>query len=75
MRNARQILDIVTASFSGSSSVGRNPSLDCVRPSSGAEELACEWQQISKIIETASSGGNPGEDQIMDVSKVRDLTH
>ncbi|KAI1641831.1 alkaline phosphatase-like protein [Daldinia loculata] len=69
VRNARQILDIVTASFSGSSSVGRNPSLDCVRPSSGAEELACEWQQISKIIETASSGGNPGEDQIMDVSK------
>ncbi|KAI0097074.1 alkaline phosphatase-like protein [Daldinia grandis] len=69
VRNARQILDIVTASFSGSSSVGRKPSLDCIRPGSGAEELACEWQQISRVTETTSNGGNPGEDQIMDVSK------
>ncbi|KAI8960199.1 alkaline phosphatase-like protein [Daldinia sp. FL1419] len=69
VRNARQILDIITASFSGSSSVGTKPSLDCNDPGSGAEELACEWQQISKATETTSSEGAPDEKQIMDVSK------
>ncbi|KAI1799940.1 alkaline phosphatase-like protein [Daldinia bambusicola] len=69
VRNAKQILDIVTASFSGSSSVGKMPNLDCIRPGSGAEELACEWQQISQVTEKALHETNPDEDHITNVSE------
>ena len=75
VRNAKQILSIVTASFGGSSTVGEKTSLDCIRPGSGAEELACEWQQISQATEKALVEKSPDEDQIMAVSKVRYLNH
>lgn len=64
VRNARQILDIVAATFSGSSP-------DCVRPSSGAEELACEWQHISKAAEKTPAGEDPDDAWMIEVSKVR----
>lgn len=67
VRNARQILDIVTATYSGSSG---GKQLDCLHPGSSAEELACEWQQINKMNKTM-----PTEEEddvwIMQVSKVR----
>ncbi|OTB11945.1 hypothetical protein K445DRAFT_321661 [Daldinia sp. EC12] len=69
VRNAKQILSIVTASFGGSSAVGEKTSPDCIRPGSGAEELACEWQQISQATEKALDEKIPDEDQIMAVSK------
>lgn len=69
MRNARQILDIVTATFSSSSSASIPNGPDCTRPGSPAEELACEWQRISEIVETASMD-DLGDDWIADVSQV-----
>ncbi|KAI1085889.1 alkaline phosphatase-like protein [Whalleya microplaca] len=68
MRNARQILDIVTATFSSSSSASIPNGPDCTRPGSPAEELACEWQRISEIVETASMD-DLGDDWIADVSQ------
>ncbi|KAI1102668.1 alkaline phosphatase-like protein [Jackrogersella minutella] len=53
VRNARQILEIITATYSGSLSTGRQYSLDCTRPSSVGEELACEWQSLSRSAEKA----------------------
>ncbi|KAI0103084.1 alkaline phosphatase-like protein [Hypoxylon sp. NC0597] len=47
MRNAKQIFDIVAATYSGSST-GKQYSPDCARPGSLAEELVCEWQNINE---------------------------
>ncbi|KAI0378756.1 alkaline phosphatase-like protein [Hypomontagnella monticulosa] len=69
VRNARQILDIVTATYRGSSSVGRYYDPDCARPGSPAEELACEWQQVSKVAEQIPEGEEPDDDWMLDVSK------
>ncbi|KAI1372968.1 alkaline phosphatase-like protein [Hypoxylon crocopeplum] len=68
MRNARQILDIVAATYSASSSVGKQHSIDCSRPGSLAEELTCEWQGIGDMA-GKSSGGDLDDGWIMDVSK------
>ncbi|KAI1766036.1 alkaline phosphatase-like protein [Hypoxylon sp. FL1150] len=51
VRNARQILEIVAATYSSSTSLGKQYSPDCTRPNSPAEELSCEWQQLSGIVE------------------------
>ncbi|KAI1393230.1 alkaline phosphatase-like protein [Hypoxylon trugodes] len=69
MRNARQILDIITATYSGSLSPGRQHTPNCIRPGSPAEELACEWQPISKLAETISTGGDADDDWITAASK------
>ncbi|KAI0834434.1 alkaline phosphatase-like protein [Hypoxylon sp. FL0890] len=47
VRNAKQIFDIVAATYSGSSA-GRQYSPDCAHPGSLAEELVCEWQNIKE---------------------------
>ncbi|KAI0005693.1 alkaline phosphatase-like protein [Xylariaceae sp. FL0662B] len=54
MQNARQILDIVSATYSSSSSVSASNSSTCIRPGSPAEGLTCEWQRISGIVEAVS---------------------
>ncbi|KAL7626028.1 major facilitator superfamily transporter protein [Parahypoxylon ruwenzoriense] len=73
MRNARQIMDIITATYSGSSSMGKQYNPNCVRPGSPAEELTCEWQYIS---ETAGNTlvGKPDDAWIADMSRSDILT-
>ncbi|KAI2463939.1 alkaline phosphatase-like protein [Annulohypoxylon bovei var. microspora] len=56
LRNARQIFDIVAATFVGSSSMDRQNNPDCAHPGSVGEELVCEWKNISKSVENTSLG-------------------
>ncbi|KAI2601896.1 alkaline phosphatase-like protein [Hypoxylon sp. NC1633] len=67
VRNARQILDIVTATYTGSSSVDKQPGLDCLRAGSPTEELMCDWQHISGTAGN-TSGGDIDDARIINVS-------
>ncbi|TVY45198.1 GPI ethanolamine phosphate transferase [Lachnellula occidentalis] len=55
LRNARQILSVVTATFSSFESDG--PSQNCGELSDSVDELACEWRGISSSVPT--SGEDP----------------
>jgi hypothetical protein len=48
LRNARQILNIVTATFSASLFEGNDISVDCSTLSNDSEKLGCEWRLISQ---------------------------
>ncbi|KAI1093336.1 alkaline phosphatase-like protein [Rostrohypoxylon terebratum] len=67
VHNARQILDIVTATYISSSSNGGQYNIDCDRPGSPGEELICEWRIISNSIDKTPAG--TGDDWVVDVSK------
>ncbi|KAI1773691.1 alkaline phosphatase-like protein [Hypoxylon cercidicola] len=69
VRNARQILDIVAATYSSPTSLGKQLSLDCRRPSSPAEELTCEWQKISGTVDKVPATEDLDDAWIADVSK------
>ncbi|KAK2074359.1 hypothetical protein P8C59_008572 [Phyllachora maydis] len=47
MRNAHQILDIVTAAFGGALFEAEVAYEDCPSPESEVEELGCQWQGLS----------------------------
>ncbi|TVY20155.1 GPI ethanolamine phosphate transferase 2 [Lachnellula arida] len=55
LRNARQILSVVTATFS--SFEGDGPSQNCGELSDSVDELACEWRAIVKSV--PASGEDP----------------
>ncbi|KAI0481010.1 GPI ethanolamine phosphate transferase [Xylariaceae sp. FL0804] len=68
-RNARQILDVVGATL-GSPSKGHEPH-NCLRPTSPAVELVCEWQQTSEAAERAAAKAKRDDDDawILDLSQ------
>ncbi|KAI0880833.1 alkaline phosphatase-like protein [Annulohypoxylon maeteangense] len=68
LRNTRQILDIVAATYIGSPFTDEQRSLECAHPGSVGEELICEWQNISKSVEEMPVG-TTSDDWIMDASK------
>ncbi|KAI1206541.1 alkaline phosphatase-like protein [Annulohypoxylon truncatum] len=68
LRNARQILDIVAATYISSSPTGGQYNLDCARPGSVGEELICEWQNISISVDKTPVG-DMDDGWITDASK------
>ncbi|KAK0753025.1 alkaline-phosphatase-like protein [Schizothecium vesticola] len=46
MQNAHQILDVITAAF-GTQILGPDSQVDCTRPESDYQELACQWRDVS----------------------------
>ena len=69
LRNARQILNVVTATFpSFESNVA---SLACFEGSPNAEELACKWRDIVQGLEGLKSGEQTTDAWLLSVSKVR----
>ncbi|KAI0971133.1 alkaline-phosphatase-like protein [Xylaria arbuscula] len=69
IRNARQILDIVTATLGGSSIESVASEQDCLHPTSSAAELVCEWRKIGEVAEQAASGSVHDERLILDITK------
>ncbi|KAI1409555.1 alkaline phosphatase-like protein [Hypoxylon sp. FL1857] len=67
VQNAKQIFDIVAATYSGSST-GKQYRPDCAHPGSLAEELVCEWQDISQSA-GKTSADDLDDDWIMNASK------
>ncbi|TGJ86138.1 hypothetical protein E0Z10_g2663 [Xylaria hypoxylon] len=55
IRNARQILAIVTATIGSSSVESATSEQDCLYPSSAAAELICEWREISEVAERVAT--------------------
>ena len=69
LRNARQILNVVTATFpSFESNVA---SLACFEGSPSAEELACKWRDIVQGLEGLKLGEQTTDSWLLSVSKVR----
>ncbi|KAI0808470.1 alkaline-phosphatase-like protein [Xylaria sp. FL0064] len=69
IRNARQILAIVTATLGGSSLESVASEQDCVHPSSSIIELVCEWRKIIEIAEPAVLGSVEHQHLALDISK------
>ncbi|CAJ2506873.1 Uu.00g080590.m01.CDS01 [Anthostomella pinea] len=65
MRNARQILSIVTATLT-SSPGGRDP--NCNQPGSASEQLVCEWRGISNSAASAATEIK-ADDWVTDMSR------
>ncbi|OTA94494.1 hypothetical protein M434DRAFT_394638 [Hypoxylon sp. CO27-5] len=66
VRNAKQIFDIVAATYGGSST-GKQYSPDCARPSSLADELVCGWRNINATAGKTSTD-DLDDDWIMNTS-------
>ncbi|KAL3425653.1 gpi ethanolamine phosphate transferase 2 [Phlyctema vagabunda] len=67
LRNARQILSVVTATFPAFEDAG--PSTDC-HTFSGAEELACGWRSINEGIDAVNDNSEgDGNGWLLEVEK------
>ncbi|GAP87414.1 putative ethanolaminephosphotransferase [Rosellinia necatrix] len=69
IRNARQILAIVTATLGRSSAEMMLGERDCLYPSAPATELVCEWRQISEGAEQAATGRTENKALVQDLSR------
>ncbi|KAI1128045.1 alkaline-phosphatase-like protein [Nemania abortiva] len=69
IRNARQILAIVSATLGGSSLDSMVSEQDCFHPSSPSAELVCEWREISRATELVSENSSHYQDSVSDVSR------
>ncbi|KAI0481686.1 alkaline-phosphatase-like protein [Xylaria cf. heliscus] len=69
IRNARQILAIVTATLGGSFSEGVASHQECLHPSSSAVELVCEWRRISEVAEQSETDISQHQDLLLDISR------
>ncbi|RYC66046.1 hypothetical protein CHU98_g140 [Xylaria longipes] len=69
IRNARQILAIVTATLGGSFSEGVASEQECLHPSSSAVELVCEWRRISDVAEQLATDSAQHQDWLLDISR------
>lgn len=56
LRNARQILKIVTATFGQDLFESDQDSNACANPQDDAHELACEWQAMERQRQSLTSG-------------------
>ncbi len=72
MRNAHQILAILTAAFGTDAFEVRPDSATCLSPQTDVEELGCQWQSISEAaVLQKRSGGAVGGEWIARTCKVR----
>ncbi|KAJ8129317.1 hypothetical protein O1611_g4314 [Lasiodiplodia mahajangana] len=69
VRNARQILAIVTATLGGSSSDSIVSEQDCRHANSPSAELICEWREISKANKAALENSARYQDSVSDISR------
>ncbi|KAK0629855.1 hypothetical protein B0T17DRAFT_526763 [Bombardia bombarda] len=69
MRNAQQMLDIITAAFGSQVLPGDSPASSCDDPQTEYEELACEWQNISKATRVTNAGDGVDPDWIYPMTK------
>lgn len=70
MRNARQILKIVGATFTDISFEGDAPSHECHKSTAGIDELACAWIAIVQGLAKVESGDLKSEAWLLAVMKV-----
>ncbi|KAI1754343.1 alkaline-phosphatase-like protein [Xylaria castorea] len=68
IRNAKQILAIVTATLGGSFSERVASEQECFHPSSSTVELLCEWRRINKAAESATDSAQY-QDWLPDISR------
>ena len=68
VRNARQLLNVVTATFPSFES--HVASLKCHEGSSSAEELACKWRGIMQSLEALKSGEQTTDAWLLSLSNV-----
>ncbi|KAI0453226.1 alkaline-phosphatase-like protein [Xylaria acuta] len=69
IRNARQVLAIVTATLGGSFSEGVASEQECLHPSSSAVELVCEWHRISEVAEQSETDSAQHQGWLSDISR------
>ena len=63
LHNARQILEIVKATFPGATFDDQTYAGDCVQSNSDVEVLPCQWRNITRMLE---QGGSENTDMILD---------
>lgn len=71
LRNARQILSVVTATFP--SFEGDGLSENCQESSSSVEDLACQWRRIIRGLDAMKRGEQNTDEWLLSVSKVSHL--
>ncbi|RWA07654.1 hypothetical protein EKO27_g7460 [Xylaria grammica] len=69
IRNARQILAIVTATLGSSPLDHAASERGCLDPSSSAAELICEWRRISAVAERVAPDSVEHDRWVLDISK------
>ncbi|TRX91324.1 hypothetical protein FHL15_007746 [Xylaria flabelliformis] len=69
IRNARQILAIVTATLGGSFSVSAASEQECLHPGSSAVELVCEWRRVSEVVEQSTTDSAQHQEWLSDISR------
>ncbi|KAI1429342.1 alkaline-phosphatase-like protein [Xylaria sp. FL1777] len=69
IRNARQILAIVSATLGGSSFESVASERHCLRPSSSAAELVCEWRRIGEFAVPAATDSVQHQHLVLDISR------
>jgi len=69
MQNAYQILDVITAAF-GTQILGPDSQVDCTRPESDYQELACQWRHVSGAYAEKTSANDLDPQWVSDMVKV-----
>ncbi|KAI0440176.1 alkaline-phosphatase-like protein [Xylaria telfairii] len=69
IRNARQILAIITATLGGSFSEGMASEQECLHPSSSAVELLCEWHRINEVAGQSTTDSAEHQDRLLHISR------
>ncbi|KAI0201485.1 alkaline-phosphatase-like protein [Astrocystis sublimbata] len=69
IRNARQILAIVTATLGASFAEGTAIDQECLNPSSSAAELVCEWRKLSDVATRSPADEALHQESVSDISK------
>lgn len=72
MQNAHQILDVITAAF-GTQILGSDSQVDCARPESDYQELACQWRDFSGAYAEKTSANDIDPQWVSDMVKVSSL--
>lgn len=73
MRNAEQILAIITATFGGELfDLAANDDF-CLRKETDVEDLACRWRQLAESSKTISHKSDLGEEWATAMSQVNKI--
>jgi ethanolaminephosphotransferase len=69
MQNGHQILDVITAAF-GTQILGADSQVDCTRPETDYQELACQWKDVSGAYAQKTSANDLDPQWVSDMVKV-----
>lgn len=72
MQNAHQILDVITAAF-GTQILGADSQVDCARPETDYQELACQWRHVSGVYAQKTYANDLDPEWVSDMVKVSSL--